>query len=43
MRRGPGERFLAWLYMGPLGHLWSTVADLVSFFAGRLAARARRS
>lgn len=42
MRRGPGERIAAWLYTGPLGHLWSTAADLGVFFARSLAARARR-
>jgi hypothetical protein len=23
-----GERFLAWLYTGPLGHLYGAVADI---------------
>jgi hypothetical protein len=28
MRRGLAERLEAWLVTGPLGHLWSVVADL---------------
>jgi hypothetical protein len=31
--RGPGERFLAWLYTGPLGHLYGAVVDIVSIWA----------
>ena len=41
-RRGPGERAAAWLYTGPLGHFWSTFADLASFFLRSLGERARR-
>jgi hypothetical protein len=28
LRRPPGERVLAWLYTGPLGHLYGAVADI---------------
>ena len=28
VRRGPAERLLAWLVTGPLGHLWSALADI---------------
>jgi hypothetical protein len=42
LQRGPGERLAAWLITGPLGHLWSVVADLASFALRSLAARARR-
>ena len=31
LHRPPTERALAWLYTGPLGHLWSVVADVVIF------------
>ena len=42
VRRGPAERVAAWLYTGPLGHLWSTAADLGSFFFRSLLTRAQR-
>jgi hypothetical protein len=32
VRRPPGERFVAWLYTGPLGHLWGAVADIASMW-----------
>jgi hypothetical protein len=35
------ERGAAWLVTGPLGHLWSAVADLTAFFVGSLYTRAR--
>ena len=37
------ERALAWLYTGPLGHLWGTVADIVVLWVrwGTATARAR--
>jgi hypothetical protein len=41
----PRRRLAAWLYTGPLGHLWSTGADVVALW-GRWAlasARARYS
>jgi hypothetical protein len=40
-RPSPSTRALAWLYTGPLGHLYGGVADSVTLL-GRLAlARAR--
>jgi hypothetical protein len=42
LRRGPGERLTAWLVTGPLGHLWSVVADLTGFALRSLATRAGR-
>ncbi|MEK6230122.1 MAG: hypothetical protein AABM31_12465 [Actinomycetota bacterium] len=42
LRRGPSERMAAWLATGPLGHLYSAVADLAVFAAGSLFTRARR-
>jgi hypothetical protein len=42
MRRGPGERLAAWIYTGPLGHFWSTAADLACFSLARVRARRRR-
>jgi len=39
------ERALAWIYTGPLGHLWGAVADIASMWSrwmyGRLRARLR--
>jgi len=37
----PGRRLAAWLYTGPVGHLWSTAADVVVAWARWGAARAR--
>jgi hypothetical protein len=42
LRRGPRERFAAWLVTGPLGHLWSVVADVTSFALRSLARRIAR-
>jgi hypothetical protein len=42
LRRGPVERLRAWIVTGPLGHLYSTVADLAVFAAGSLLTRARQ-
>jgi hypothetical protein len=36
------QRFQTWLYIGPLGHLYSVVADLTVFFVKSGATRARR-
>jgi hypothetical protein len=40
------DRATAWIVTGPLGHLWSVIADLAIQFArygwSRLAARVRR-
>jgi hypothetical protein len=37
LHRAPRERLAAWLVTGPLGHLYSIVADVI-VFAARLAA-----
>ena len=37
--RTVGERLRAWVVTGPLGHLYSTVADLAVFAAGSLVTR----
>lgn len=37
----PARRLLAWLYTGPLGHLWSTTADIVSLWTQWAAATSR--
>jgi hypothetical protein len=39
--RGPLERALAWLYTGPLGHLYGVLADVAELWARYLAARLR--
>jgi hypothetical protein len=48
--RGPVERLRAWIVTGPLGHLWSAVADVAVlwvryglFKARTLAGAGRRS
>jgi hypothetical protein len=28
LRRNPAERLQAWVVTGPLGHLWSVLADI---------------
>jgi hypothetical protein len=38
LRRTGRERLAAWLVTGPVGHLYSAVADL-ALFAARLAVR----
>jgi hypothetical protein len=40
--RGPAERALAWLYTGPLGHLYGVVADVVMLWARYAASRLRK-
>jgi hypothetical protein len=35
-------RLLAWIVTGPLGHLWSALADMTLIWARWLAHRARR-
>ena len=41
------DRLAAWIVTGPLGHLWSVVADLAVLFArygwARLGGRLRRA
>jgi hypothetical protein len=41
LRRPAGERLLAWLVTGPLGHLWSAVADVAVLLRRYLGARLR--
>jgi hypothetical protein len=43
IRRSPAERLAAWLLTGPLGHLWSALADVVVLLArcGRARVRGR--
>ena len=36
------ERFLAWIYTGPLGHLYGTVADVTELWILFLMSRNRR-
>lgn len=36
------ERLAAWLVTGPLGHLYSVVADLAGYFVGWMLTRAKR-
>jgi hypothetical protein len=36
-----GERALAWIYTGPVGHLWSPLADIVTLWTKWLVARVR--
>jgi hypothetical protein len=33
---------MAWVVTGPLGHLWSALADMATIWARYLASRARR-
>jgi hypothetical protein len=42
LRRGPLERALAWLYTGPLGHLYSAVADITVMWVRWTRLRVRR-
>jgi hypothetical protein len=35
------ERATAWIYTGPLGHLWSAVADITVLWVRWMAHRAR--
>jgi hypothetical protein len=41
VRRGPAERLAAWAVTGPLGHLWSVVADVTVLLARYGLYRAR--
>jgi hypothetical protein len=36
------ERFLAWIYTGPLGHLYGTVVDVMQLWLLYLASLVRR-
>jgi hypothetical protein len=42
LRRPAAEKLQAWVVTGPLGHLWSALADGVLIWARYLAQRARR-
>jgi hypothetical protein len=41
IRRDPAERAQAWLVTGPLGHLWSALADVAVLLARYAVARVR--
>jgi hypothetical protein len=41
VHRPPAERSLAWLYTGPVGHLWSAVADISLLWLRWMALRLR--
>jgi hypothetical protein len=41
LRRDPTERAQAWIVTGPLGHLWSALADIVVLLARYGLARLR--
>jgi hypothetical protein len=36
------DRFLAWIYTGPVGHLYGTVADVSQLWIAYLTSRIRR-
>jgi len=40
-RRPPAEQVQAWIVTGPLGHLWSALADMTIIWARYIANRAR--
>jgi hypothetical protein len=42
LRRDPIERVRAWLVTGPLGHLWSALADVAVALARHGVDRLRR-
>ena len=42
VRRSAAEKLQAWIVTGPLGHLWSALADMTLIWARYLAHRARR-
>jgi hypothetical protein len=39
--RAIGERVLAWIYTGPVGHLWSPLADIATLWARWIVQRVR--
>ena len=41
LRRTASEKLQAWIVTGPLGHLWSALADMILIWARYLAHRAR--
>jgi hypothetical protein len=42
VRRPAAEKLHAWIVTGPIGHLWSALADMALIWARYLAHRARR-
>jgi hypothetical protein len=42
LRRNPAERLRAWLVTGPLGHLWSVLADITILLVRYGMSRLRR-
>jgi hypothetical protein len=42
LRRPPSERALAWLYTGPLGHLYAALADISVMWVRWTRQRVRR-
>jgi hypothetical protein len=40
-RRGLSERFAAWIYTGPLGHLWGALADISEMWLRWMWSRVR--
>jgi hypothetical protein len=42
VRRPAAEKLRAWIVTGPIGHLWSALADMALIWARYLARRARR-
>jgi hypothetical protein len=42
LRRGPAERLAAWIYTGPLGHLYGASADIASLWVRWVYASAVR-
>jgi hypothetical protein len=42
VHRPAAEKLQAWIVTGPLGHLWSALADMTLIWVRYLAHRARR-
>jgi hypothetical protein len=42
VRRAAAEKLEGWIVTGPLGHLWSALADMAVIWVRYLAHRARR-
>jgi hypothetical protein len=41
LRRPASEKLQAWIVTGPLGHLWSSLTDMILIWVRYLAHRAR--
>jgi hypothetical protein len=41
VRRPAAEQLQAWIVTGPLGHMWSALADMAAIWARYLVNRAR--